>query len=106
MIFTEIDRKTMQSLCTLVKLTGTEKAKKEEIVNVGQYLGVPKDDTLELLDEWDESDTMKFSSEEDKKRFLKFCFGYMEEDYRPKPSEVDFYNEVVRNLGLETRFDN
>lgn len=96
----------MLSLSTLVKLSGEKKAREEEIVNVGQFLGVPKDNTLELLDEWDEADTMKFSSEEEKLKFVNFCFGYLKENYHPKPSEIAFYNEVVRNLGLKARFDN
>lgn len=96
----------MLSLSTLVKLTSVKERREEEIVYVGQFLGVPKDDTLELLDEWDDADTMKFNSEEEKMKFVNFCFGFLKKNYHPKPSEIDFYNEVVKNLGLKTRFDN
>lgn len=106
MVFTDIDRKTMQTLCTLVKLAAPIGEKKEALVNVGQFLGVPKEDTLELLDEWEEYDTMLLITEEDKERFVNYCFSYMKSGYHPRKSERELYNQVVTNLGLQTRFDN
>lgn len=100
MIFTEIDRKTMQTLCTLVKIAEPQGARRDAIVNVGQFLGVPKDDTLELIDEWDEHDTFEFVSVEEKKHFVQDCFSYMAEDYHPKKSEKELYEHVVSRLGL------
>ncbi|WP_258101514.1 hypothetical protein [Marinoscillum pacificum] len=106
MIFTEIDRKTMQSLCTLAKLVSDPEAKREEIVVVGQHLGVPKEDTLEVLEEWDETDTLELHDEEDKRGFVNFCFSYLTTNYNPKSSELELYGEVVSTLGLKTRSDN
>ena len=106
MVFTEIDKKTMQILCTLAKLAGPAGEKRDAIVNIGQFLGVPKDDTLELLEEWEEYDIMHLASEEEKRHFVNYCFSYMNKDYHPKKSEREFYQQVVNNLGLTARFDN
>lgn len=106
MVFTEIDKKTMQTLCTLVKLSAPVDRRKDAIVHVGQYLGVPKDDTLELLYEWEEYDTMEFSSDEEKKLFVEDCFSYMSNDYHPHKSDQELYDQVVKNLGLKARSDN
>ncbi|WP_421875455.1 hypothetical protein [Marinoscillum sp.] len=106
MTFTEIDRTTMQSLCTLAKLVSNPEAKREEIVVIGQHLGVPKDDTLEVLEEWEEYDILHLKNEEDKRRFVKYCFSFMTQEYNPKSSEVELYGEVLSSLGLETRSDN
>lgn len=106
MVFTEIDKETMQTLCTLVKLTEPTGAKPEAIVQVGQFLGVPKEDTLELLNEWDEYDTMQLATEEDKRNFVSSCFSFMTKEYHPRKSERELYNQVVQNLGLKARFDN
>lgn len=106
MIFTEIDRKTMQSLITLANLVRNPEAKREDIVVVGQHLGVPKEDTLEVLEEWEETDTLSFQSEDDKRGFVHFCFSFMHKGYTPKTSELELYSEVVSSLGLETRSDN
>lgn len=106
MVFTEIDKKTMQILCTLAKLAGPAGEKRDAIVNVGQFLGVPKDDTLELLEEWEEYDIMHLASEEEKRHFVNYCFSYMNKDYHPKKSEREFYQQVVNHLGLTARFDN
>ena len=106
MTFTEIDRKTMQSLCTLAKLVRNPKARRDEIVVVGQHLGVPKEDTLEVLEEWEDLDTISFQSEEEKRKFVAQCFSFLTKDYNPKSSEMELYGEVVSNLGLKTRSDN
>lgn len=102
MVFTNIDKKTMQTLCTLVKYAGPVNANKDEIVHVGQELGVPKEDTLELLNEWEEEDTVEFTTEEEKKRFIQSCFPFMTKDYHPDQSEMKLYHHVVSNLGLKT----
>lgn len=106
MVFTEIDKQTMKVLCTLVKLSEKTGAKTEDIVQVGQNLGVPKDDMLMLLEEWEEYDTIKLSSEEEKKRFVKSCFSYMTGDYHPAQSEKLLYQQVIQTLGLNTRSNN
>ena len=106
MIFTDIDRKTMQSLCTLAKLVNDPETKREGIVVVGQHLGVPKEDTLEVLEEWEETDTLELRDEEDKRGFVNFCFSYLTTNYNPKSSELELYGEVVSTLGLKTRSDN
>jgi hypothetical protein len=61
---------------------------------------VPREDTLELLDEWEEYDTMELRSEEEKKHFVEDCFSYMSRGYTPKRSEQELYDQVVKNLGL------
>jgi len=106
MIFTNIDKKTMQTLCTLVKLSEPVGAKRDAIVNVGQFLGVPKDDTLELLEEWEEHDTMNLKSEEEKMHFVADCFSYMGKNYQPRKSERELYDQVVTNLGIKAKFYN
>ncbi len=106
MIFSEIDRATMQSLCTLASLTGDPETKREEIVIVGQYLGVPKTTTLEMLTEWEEMDVLSLQTEEEKINFVNFCFSYLTNENNPKASELEFYVEVVSSLGLKTRSDN
>lgn len=106
MVFTEIDKQTMKLLCTLVKLAEKTGAKKEAVVNVGQNLGVPKEDMLTLLEEWEELDTMRLTSEEEKQRFVKSCFSYMSGDCNPPKAERLLYQQVITTLGLNTRSNN
>lgn len=106
MIFTEFDRKTMQSLCTLAKLVSNPESKREDLVVIGQHLGVPKEDTLEVLEEWEETDTLCFQTEEEKRGFVSFCFSFMHKNYTPNTSEKELYSEILSSLGLETRSDN
>lgn len=105
MVFTDIDKQTMKALCTLVKLSEKTGANREDVVAVGQQLGVPKDDTLSLFEEWEEEDTMRLTTEEDKQRFLQYCFSFMDNGQAQK-SEVKLYQKVVENLGLRQRSDN
>lgn len=102
MIFTDIDKRTVQALCTLAQLAGSASHTKDEIISVGQHLGVPKENTLELLEEFDENDTMALSSVEEKKSFVSYCFAFMKKGYHPDKSEVALYRQVVNRLGLET----
>lgn len=106
MVFTEIDRDTMQTLCTLAKLSKETDADEEDIVAVGQNLGVPKDTTLLLLEEWEEHDVKHLTTEEEKRKFVNSCFSYMDGNYHPGKSEVALYNQVIRTLGLSTRSNN
>lgn len=106
MIFTDIDKRTVQTLCTLAKLAGSADTTRDNIVSVGQHLGVPRENTLELLEDWDEFDVMKLSSEEEKQRFVNYCFSFMKRDYHPDKSEIALYNHVVNRLGLKTRLSN
>jgi hypothetical protein len=101
MVFTDIDKQTMQVLSTLVKLSFDTDANPEDIIKVGQHLGVPKDDTRELFEEWDEHDTMHLTTEEEKERFVKMVFEYMDEDFTPTKSEQRLYHQVVDYLGLK-----
>ena len=100
MVFTEIDKQTMKGLSTLVKLSLDTNANPEDIIRVGQHLGVPKDDTRELFEEWEEYDTMRLGTQEEKVRFIEIVFGYMEEDFTPTQREVRLYNQMVDHLGL------
>jgi hypothetical protein len=106
MVFTEIDKKTLQMLCTLAKLSEPDSTKMDAFIHVGQNLGVPKDETIEILHEWDEHDTMDLNSMEEKKLFVEDCFSFMETGYTPRKSERELYDQVVSNLGLNTRFSN
>ena len=106
MVFTEIDAQTMRSLCTLVKLSKDKGIDDEIIINIGQQMGVPKEDTLEVINEWEEQDTIHLQSEKDKKRFISRCFSHLDGPYHPDQSEVKFYQLVKHQLGLETRFNN
>ena len=106
MIFTENDKSTMQALSTLVKLSSPVNERKSAIIRVGQFMGVPKEDTLELMMEWDDDDTISLNSEEEKKLFLHDCFAHLERINQPRKSEVELYNYVVENLGLATRSNN
>jgi len=106
MVFTEIDKNIMKTLCTLAKLSEPDSTKMDAFIHVGQNLGVPKDETLLLLDEWEDYDTMDLKSEEDKKHFVEACFSFMKTDYSPRKSERDLYNQVVTNLGLNSRSSN
>lgn len=106
MVFTEIDKDTMQTLCTLAKLSQETGADEEDLVTVGQNLGVPKDTTLLLLEEWEEFDTMRLNTEEEKRKFINSCFSYMDNNYHPAKSELNLYNQVVNTLGLSTRSNN
>lgn len=101
MIFTEIDKQTMQVLSTLVKLSQEANANPEDIIKVGQHMGVPKDDTREMMEEWDENDMMYLNTEEEKERFIQEVFGYMTQDFNPTKSELRLYNQMVDHLGLE-----
>ena len=106
MVFTEIDAQTMRSLCTLVKLSKDKGIDDETIINIGQQMGVPKEDTLEVINEWEEQDTIHLQSEKDKMRFINRCFSHLDGPYNPDKSEVKFYHLVKHQLGLETRFNN
>mgnify|MGYP000353799343 CR=1 FL=1 len=100
MVFTDIDKRTVQTLCTLAKLSEPDATKVDAFIHIAENLGVPKDETIEILHEWDEYDTMEFASEEDKKHFVEDCFSFMKTDYTPRKSERELYNQVVANLGL------
>lgn len=100
MVFTEIDKNTMRILCTLVKLSRDTDADQEDIIKVGQHLGVPKDDTRELFDEIEEYDIMSLVSEEEKQKFIKNCFSYLDQGFNPTKSELRLYNQVVNYLGV------
>lgn len=106
MVFTEIDRHTMRMLCTLVQLSKNTGANREDVIKVGQHLGVPKDDTIELFEEIEESDVMHLSSEEEKLWFVQSCFSYMERGRGLPRSEVKFYDQVIKELGLNIRSNN
>lgn len=106
MVFTEIDKETMKTLCTLAKLSAETDAENDDIVAVGQNLGVDKDTTLLLLEEWEEYDTIRLTTEEEKKRFVKSCFSYMDGNYRPNKSELELYEQVVNTLGLNNTRSN
>lgn len=106
MIFTEIDKRTMQTLCTLLKIAEPKGDRKAAIVDVGQNLGVPKDDVLELMNDWDEADTLEFGNEKEKKEFVQFCFSHMESSDHTEKSERELYNYVVDSLGLKRISDN
>lgn len=106
MVFTDIDKRTVQTLCTLAKLSEPDATRMEAFINIGQNLGVPKDETIEILHEWDEYDTMELTSDEDKKHFVEDCFSYLKADYKPRKSERELYNQVVSNLGLSSGFMN
>ncbi|MFY0608028.1 MAG: hypothetical protein JXR10_15015 [Cyclobacteriaceae bacterium] len=106
MIFTEIDKSTMQTLATLVKFSSPIEKRKKAIIRTGQFLGVPKEDTLELIEEWDESDAIELNSEEEKRRFLSECFGYLQNNYLPRKSDTELYNHVIKKLQITTRSNN
>lgn len=106
MVFTEIDKDVMKTLCTLAKLSQETDADEEDIVTVGQNLGVPKDTTLLLLEEWEEYDVIRLTTEAEKRKFVKSCFSYMDGNYHPDKSELELYNQVINTLGLNTRSDN
>jgi len=101
MIFTEIDKKTMQTLTTLVKFSSpVTNSRKDSLIRNGQHLGVPKDDILELLEEWEEYDVIRLKSKDEKRRFLNRCFAFMHERSLPTESDKDHYSFVEKNLGL------
>ena len=106
MIFTEIDKSTMQTLATLVKFSTPIEKRKKAIIRSGQFLGVPKDDTLELIEEWDESDAIELRSQEEKQQFLNECFGYLQNNYLPRKSDRELYNHVIAALQIETGSNN
>lgn len=106
MVFTEMDRDTMKTLCTLAKLSRETDADEEDIVTVGQNLGVPKDTTLLLLEEWEEYDTIRLSTEQEKRKFIKSCFSYMDGNYHANKSEMELYRKVVNTLGLNNTRSN
>ncbi len=106
MIFTEIDKSTMQTLATLVKFSSPVEKRTNAIIRTGQFLGVPKEDTLELIEEWDESDAIDLQSEEEKQQFLNECFAFLHNNYLPRKSDTELYNYVVRNLEISTRSNN
>ena len=90
----------MLLLCTLVKVTGDLQNNLEAIIRVGQHLGVPKDDALELFDEMEEFDVLKLSSFDDKKRFVTDCFSHLDTN-QPTKSELRLYNQVLVQLGIQ-----
>lgn len=106
MVFTDIDLYTLKSLCTLAMISEKTNASTEALVHVGQHLGVPKDDTLVLLSEWDENDIMRLKSEDEKRRFVDYCFSFMDADYQPATAEMKLYHSVISELGLQARFNN
>lgn len=100
MIFSQIDRNTLSNLCTLVKLSEENKQYLEGIILTGQHMGVPTEETLALITEWEESDAIELNSREEKERFVNECFSYFEKIDPPK-SEKILYNHVVKKLGLK-----
>ncbi len=106
MVFTEIDRLTMSRLSTLIKLSAPLKNREEVIINAGQYMGVPKEETITVMREWDELDTMPLNSEKEKQIFLEYCFGFMKSNNAPRKSEQEFYSHVAKSLGLQARSSN
>jgi hypothetical protein len=106
MVFTEIDRITMSRLSTLIKLSEPLKNREEVIINAAQYMGVPKEETIAVMREWDEMDTMTLRSEQEKQNFLEYCFGFMKNNETPRKSDQEFYTHVAKNLGVQARSNN
>lgn len=99
MIFSQIDKNTLSTLTTLVKVAGENQKFVEGIITTGQHLGVPMDETKEILTDWDEDDAFELSTEEEKKHFIKECFSHLSKFNAPK-SDVVLYEHVVKKLGL------
>ncbi|MFT5640942.1 MAG: hypothetical protein ACI9A7_001040 [Cyclobacteriaceae bacterium] len=74
MVFTEIDKETATIISTLVKYVNNSTAHHESIITVGQHLGVPKDETIGIIEEWEESDSLTLQSTSEKKEFIKEIF--------------------------------
>ncbi|MFT4833605.1 MAG: hypothetical protein ACI83W_001002 [Marinoscillum sp.] len=106
MVFTEIDRHTMSQLSTLVMLSAPFKNREEIIIHAGQYMGVPKVETMSVIQEWDELDTMPLNSEQEKQNFLEYCFAFMKGNRAPRKSEQELYSHVAKSLGLKARSNN
>lgn len=70
MIFNELDRSVATTLCTLAMLTREMKNAEDIIVQVGQNLGVSREETLMIIDDWDEMDVIVFSNDRERMNFL------------------------------------
>lgn len=98
MVFTEIDKQVMSLISTLVKYTKNPDKHRDTIINIGQHLGVPKDETLGVMEEWDEFDVIEFSSHKDKQVFIQETF---EEALTIHDDSVRvLYRHVSKQLGI------
>lgn len=106
MVFTDLDSYTLKSLCTLAKISQKTTDGAEALVHVGQQLGVSTEETLAILDEWEEHDLIHLKSEEEKQQFVQYCFSHLSNTYQPTTSELRLYQSVVKELGLASRSSN
>ncbi|MEQ8238555.1 MAG: hypothetical protein RIA69_05040 [Cyclobacteriaceae bacterium] len=98
MVFTEIDKEVATIISTLVKYVGNTNQYKESIVTIGQYLGVPKEETLGIMEEWEEADSLVLKNTAQKNQFIKEAFAevlFYEDD-----SIKQLYIHVRKELGI------
>ncbi len=100
MVFTDLDKHTASTICTLAMLVGNIEKHEAQLVSVAQQMGVPKEDTLNLLSECDDLDLIRLENEMQKREFLNDCFSFLSGSKNAPSEEIKFYNTVAQNLGM------
>ncbi|MFT6867732.1 MAG: hypothetical protein ACJA08_002576 [Cyclobacteriaceae bacterium] len=100
MIFNDLDKQSASAICTLAKLVGNIEKHENHLITVAQQLGIPKEDTLNLLSECDDLDIIRLENENQKREFINNCFSYLSDKKYSASEEMTFYNKVVQNLGM------
>lgn len=103
MVFTDIDKSTLQTLCTLAKYAGQSHRSRNDIIRIGARLGVSREDTEAIIDEWEECDTLEFGSDLEKRQFLRTCFSHIQGAKYPNASEYELYDKLILGLGIRSR---